>query len=108
MKGSVLRLLLFVFGALVGLWLLDALVQGLLVGLSLTASRFFFFYWFQKFGLGVIVGFLLGVGASWLLFYRRTDDESASVEPGRAEHLAETDRQLEVLRKELSGSGDSA
>jgi hypothetical protein len=101
--------LLFVFGALVGLWLLGALVQGLLVGLSLTASRFFLFYWwFQKFGLGVIVGFVLGVGAGWLLFYRRTDDESASVEPGRAEHLAETDRQLEALRKELSGSGDSA
>jgi hypothetical protein len=106
MKGSAVRLILIVFGALVGLWLLGALVQGLLISLSLTASRFFLFYWwFQKFGLGVIVGFVLGVGVAWLLL-RGADD--AGEDGGRrpADHLEAAERELEALRKELSRPAD--
>jgi hypothetical protein len=94
---------LVVFGALVALWLLGALVQGLLVSLSLTASRFYLFYWwFQKFGLGVIVGFVLGLAVGWLLAQGGNGDRTA-LEAGSTptDHLAEARRQLRALEEEL-------
>jgi hypothetical protein len=102
-RGSALRLVLVVFGALVALWLLGALVQGLLVSLSLTASRFFLFYWwFQKFGLGVIVGFVLGLAVGWLLAQRGNGDRPAHESRSPTDdHLAEARRQLRALEEEL-------
>ena len=74
--------------------------------MSLTTSRFFLFYWwFQKFGLGVLVGFLLGLMAGWLLASRRAGGAKETAAAERSDHLSEADRQLEALRKELSGPG---
>jgi hypothetical protein len=102
-RGSALRLVLLVFGGIVALWLLGALVQGLLASLSLTASRFFLFYWwFQKFGLGVIVGFVLGLAVGWLLAQSGKGDRPALEAGGPAtDHLAEARRQLRALEEEL-------
>ena len=46
---------------ILAIWLLGALAQGLLLETSLTARRIWIFsWWFQKFALGVLVGFVLG------------------------------------------------
>ena len=108
MRSSVLKLVLVVFGTVVVLWLLGALVQGLLVSLSLTASRFFLFYWwFQKFGLGVVVGFVLGLLGGWLIF---RDDEGPRTRRERPapDHLEEAERQLSALQQELAAEREDA
>jgi hypothetical protein len=106
MKGSAVRLIFIVLAGVVALWLLGALVQGLLISLSLTASRFFLFYWwFQKFGLGVIVGFVLGLGVAWLLL-RGADDAEENGRQRSADHLDAAERELDALRKELSRPAD--
>ena len=102
MRGSALKLILVIFGALVALWLVGALVQGLLVSLSLTSARFFlFWWWFQKFGLGVVVGFVLGLLAAWLVSDRRSDEPQRRVEERRPNHLEEARRELRALQEEL-------
>jgi hypothetical protein len=56
-----LRVFLIGVGALVAVWLLGALAQGVLLHASLTARKLWVFeLWFEKFGLGVVVGFVLG------------------------------------------------
>jgi hypothetical protein len=102
LRSSALKLVLVIFGALVALWLLGALVQGLLVSLSLTTRRFFLFYWwFQRFGLGVVVGFVLGLLVAWLASERRSDESRRAVEEPRADHLEEARRQLRALQEEV-------
>jgi hypothetical protein len=109
-RSSALKLVLVVFGGIVVLWLLGALIQGLLVSLSLTTSRFFLFYWwFQKFGLGVLVGFCLGLLAGWFLF-RSGNGERAETEARTptSDHLEEARRQLAALEKELASEREDA
>lgn len=108
MRASALRLILIVVAVVVVLWLLGALVQGLLVSLSLTTSRFFLFYWwFQKFGLGVLVGFVLGLLAGWFLYGHRDDErERVQVQRPASDHLEEARRQLAALEKELAAEAD--
>ena len=103
MRGAALRLVLLAFAALVALWLLGALVQGLLVSFSLTTSRFFLFYWwFQKFGLGVVVGFVLGMLAGVFLSHRRSSNWHAVQAGPTEDHIDEAQRQLTALKKELA------
>jgi hypothetical protein len=108
MRASALKLILVVVAALVALWLLGALVQGLLISLSLTTGRFFLFYWwFQKFGLGVVVGFVLGVLAGWFLFSQGAGGrEEARAHGPVSDHLEEARRQLAALEKELAAESE--
>jgi hypothetical protein len=108
-RSSALKLVLVVFGGIVALWLLGALIQGLLVSLSLTTSRFFLYWWFQKFGIGVLVGFCLGLLAGWLLL-RNGSEEGTAIEARTptSDHLEEARMQLAALEKELASEREDA
>lgn len=65
------RFVLVLAGALLGVWLLGAILQGLLLRLSVTSHRVWLFqFWFEKFAWGLVAGFVLGFIAC-LAFVRR-------------------------------------
>lgn len=67
------RLLLFAVGALLALWLLGALVQGILLSTSLMAHKIWLFGWrWERFAYGLVIGFVLGYAAALMLGRRRT------------------------------------
>jgi hypothetical protein len=67
----VTRVLTLVLAGIVAVWLVSALAQGVLLQTSLTARKIWLFeLWFEKFGLGLLVGFVLGFLAC-LAFLRR-------------------------------------
>ena len=69
---SMTRVLAVGAAALVGLWLLGALVQGLLLRLSVASHKVWLFqFWFEKFAWGLVAGFLLCFVACLALVRRR-------------------------------------
>ena len=106
MRSATLRLLLLVgFGVLV-LWLAAAAVQGLLLFVSSAFTRFWFLsWWFQHFGLGVMVGFVLGCLACWLLLAGgEAPGERRVLRRDRAIDSGDTEAQLRALKAELDAS----
>jgi ABC-type antimicrobial peptide transport system permease subunit len=68
----VTRFLLLAVGLLVGLWLLGAVAQGLLVSTSLTARKIWLFTWlWERFALGLVIGLVIGFLAALLVGRRR-------------------------------------
>ncbi|HYY34637.1 MAG TPA: hypothetical protein VE693_13800 [Gaiellaceae bacterium] len=66
------RIFLWLVGVVVAMWIFGALVQGLLVSTSLTARKIWLFTWlWERFALGLLVGFALGFGAALLTARRR-------------------------------------
>jgi hypothetical protein len=66
------RIVFAVMTGLLALWLLGALAQGLLFQLSLVGHKVWLFnVWFQKFGLGLLVGLVLGFLACLAVVRRR-------------------------------------
>jgi hypothetical protein len=56
-----------VVGLLAAVWLVGAVVQGILFTTAATSRRIWLFtWWFEKFAFGVVVGFVLGVIVTWL------------------------------------------
>jgi hypothetical protein len=71
-EGVVTRFLLLAVGLLVGLWLLGAVAQGLLVSTSLTARKIWLFTWlWERFALGLVIGLVIGFLAALLVGRRR-------------------------------------
>jgi hypothetical protein len=67
------KIALVVVGTLVAVWLLGAMVQGVLLKASIASHRIWLFnFWFEKFALGVLVGFVLGCVAGFAVLRRRT------------------------------------
>jgi ABC-type antimicrobial peptide transport system permease subunit len=63
----VTRLILAAVGLLVGLWVLGAVAQGLLISTSLTARKIWLFTWlWERFALGLVIGFVIGFLAAVL------------------------------------------
>jgi hypothetical protein len=66
------RVFLFAVAAVAAMWLFGALVQGLLVSTSLTARKIWLFTWlWERFALGLVIGFALGFLAALLTSRRR-------------------------------------
>jgi hypothetical protein len=66
------RFALVLAGALLGVWLLGAMLQGLFLRLSVTSHKLWLFqFWFEKFAWGLVAGFLLGFVACFSLVRRR-------------------------------------
>lgn len=65
--------IIFVVGtAVVAVWLVGALAQGLLFQLSLVGHKVWLFnFWFEKFGLGLLAGLVLGFFACLAIIGRR-------------------------------------
>jgi hypothetical protein len=65
------RAFVVVVGLLVAVWLVGAVVQGLLFTTAATSRRIWLFtWWFEKFAFGVVVGFVLGAVVTWLALRR--------------------------------------
>jgi uncharacterized membrane-anchored protein YhcB (DUF1043 family) len=65
-------LFLVAVGLLVGLWVLGAVAQELLISTSLTARKIWLFTWlWERFALGLVIGFIIGFLAALLTSQRR-------------------------------------
>lgn len=61
-----------VLGGFVGVWLFGVLIQGVLLRASIASHRVWLFnLWFEKFALGLLVGFVLGAIACFAVLRRR-------------------------------------
>jgi hypothetical protein len=66
------RILLVVVTGVFALWLVGALAQGLLLQLSLLGHKVWLFnFWFENFGLRLLVGLVLGFLACLAILRRR-------------------------------------
>jgi hypothetical protein len=64
--------ILVAVGLLVGLWVLGAVAQGLLISTSLTARKIWLFTWlWERFALGLVIGFIIGFLTASLTGQRR-------------------------------------
>jgi hypothetical protein len=66
------RIFLWLVGLVAAMWVFGALVQGVLVSTSLTARKIWLFTWlWERFALGLLVGFALGFLAALFVSRRR-------------------------------------
>jgi hypothetical protein len=66
------RIMLVVVTGVFALWLVGALAQGLLLQLSLVGHKVWLFnFWFEKLGLGLLIGLVLGFLACLAIVRRR-------------------------------------
>jgi hypothetical protein len=66
------RIFLFLVGLAVAMWIFGTLVQGVLVSTSLTARKIWLFTWlWERFALGLVIGFALGFLVAVLTARRR-------------------------------------